>query len=286
MGAPVSAPPPSFLVIGHVCLDHTPFGPAWGGTAMFGAITAHRLGAKVHVLTSTLPAAVQEALPPGAEVHNVPTDVPLTFRHVYVDGKRELYITAVAPTLEAEHLPPAWRSLDIVHFGPVAQEVSRGLVNACTGPLRGGSVQGWMRAWDRETGHVVPLPARDLLSWAPPVQCSFLSEEDIGGRRGVIGFLRGHEPIVVLTDGAHGATVFNGEREIRVPAVPTKEVDANGAGDVFAAAYLIRYHETGDMIMAAQFAAAVASFHVEQVGTAGIPTREQADERWRAHYGS
>jgi sugar/nucleoside kinase (ribokinase family) len=228
---------------------------------------------------------VTEALPAGVEVHNVPTSVPLTFRHEYVEGKRELYITAVAPTLDAVDLPPAWRSLDVVHFGPVAQEVSHGLIDACTNPLKGASVQGWMRSWDRKTGHVAPLPARDLLSWAPPVQCSILSEEDIGDRREVIDFLRRHHPIVVLTDGAHGATVFAGERVMRVPAVPVREVDANGAGDVFAAAYLIRYYETGDMIVAAQFAAAVASFHVEQVGIAGIPTREQAEARWRTYYG-
>jgi sugar/nucleoside kinase (ribokinase family) len=72
---------------------------------------------------------------------------------------------------------------------------------------------------------------------------------------------------------------------VHVPAVPVLEVDANGAGDVFAAAFLIRYFETKDMVMAAQFAATVASFHVEHVGTVGIPTREQAEARWRAHYG-
>jgi hypothetical protein len=37
-------------------------------------------------------------------------------------------------------------------------------------------------------------------------------------------------------------------------------------------------------LVAAQFAAAVASFHVEQVGTAGIPMREQAEARWRQHF--
>ena len=30
---------------------------------------------------------------------------------------------------------------------------------------------------------------------------------------------------------------------IRVPAVPVREVDANGAGDVFRSAFLIRYHD-------------------------------------------
>ena len=139
-----------------------------------------------------------------------------------------------------------------------------------------------MRHWGKD-GLVAPLPAAHLLEWAPSVDCSFLSEEDIGDRREVIDFYRTRHRIVALTDGAHGATIYEGPMETRVPAVPVQEVDANGAGDVFAAAYLIRYKETEDAILSAQFAAAVASFHVEQIGV-GIPTRAQAEERWRTWY--
>ncbi|MDB5077342.1 MAG: ribokinase, partial [Chloroflexi bacterium] len=274
-----------YLVVGHVCLDHTPFGPKWGGTAMFGAITALRLNAQVHVLTSMPAESVREALPDGVIVQNAETDTPLIFRHEYTDGRRELYVTHVAPTLHLEHLPEAWRNPDIVHFGPVAQEVGHDLLAAFDQSLRGASVQGWLRNWDGD-GHVRPLPVAQLLEWAPPVQFSFLSEEDIGGNRAIIDFYRLHHEIVVLTDGSHGATVFEGEQATWIPAVPVREVDANGAGDVFATAFLIRYHETGSAVTAAQFAAAVASFHVEQVGIAGIPTRAQAEARWREYYGA
>jgi sugar/nucleoside kinase (ribokinase family) len=252
---------------------------------MFGAITALRLNAQVHVLTSMPATAVQEALPDGVIVQNAETDTPLIFRHEYTDGRRELFVTHVAPTLHLEHLPVAWRTPDIVHFGPVAQEVGHDLLAAFDHSLRGASVQGWLRDWDGD-GHVRPLPVARLLEWAPPVQFSFLSEEDIGGNREIIDFYRCHHTIVVLTDGSHGATVYEGETAVRVPAVPVREVDANGAGDVFATAFLIRYHETGSAVTAAQFAAAVASFHVEQVGIAGIPTRAQAEARWREHYGA
>ncbi len=277
---------PTYLVIGHVCQDYTPYGIKWGGTALFGAITAFRLGARVRVLTSMPAGFESQALPPGIEVHNVPTDVPLTFRHDYIDGQRQLSVMATAPTLHAVDLPDAWRSSDIVHFGPVAQEVGRDLLDMFGDSLTGGSLQGWLRTWDDETGLVAPLPAAQLLAWAPPVQCSFLSEEDIGGRRQVIDFYRKHHAIVALTDGAHGATIFAGGTTMRVPAITVNEVDANGAGDVFAAAFLLQHHETGNSLRAAQFAAAVASFHVEQVGTAALPSRTQADSRWRESYGA
>jgi 1D-myo-inositol 3-kinase len=281
----VNSPVASYLVIGHVCLDHTPYGEKWGGTALFGAITALRLGATVHILTAMPADAVRLALPDDVIVHNVETATPLTFRHEYVSGKRELYVTATAPTLHRADLPRDWTAFDIVHLGPVAQEVGADLFSAFDGPLLGGSVQGWMRNWD-QGGHVRPLPASTLLQWAPPVDFSFLSEEDIGGQREIVDFYRQHHRIVVLTDGAHGATVYEGGATVQVPAVPVTEVDANGAGDVFAAAFLIRFHETRDAIVAAQFAAAVASFHVEQIGISGIPTRAQAESRWRDFYGS
>jgi hypothetical protein len=274
----------TYLVVGDVCLDHTPFGPKWGGTAMFGAITASRLNAQVHVLTSMPAAAVQEALPHGIAVHNVEADIPTTFRHEYATGRRELFVTHATPPMQRDDLPAAWRMLDIVHFGPVAQEVGHSLLAAFDGPLRGASVQGWLREWGAD-GHVRPLPAARLLAWAPPVECSFMSEEDIGENREIIEFYRCHHRIVVLTDGSHGATVYEGGAATRVPAVPVQEVDANGAGDVFATAFLIRYHETGNAIIAAQFAAAVASFHVEQVGTVGIPARADAEARWQEFYG-
>ena len=65
-----------------------------------------------------------------------------------------------------------------------------------------------------------------------------------------------------------------------------REVDANGAGDVFAAAFLIRYHETGDARVAARFATVVASFHVEHVGMEGLPHRAQVEARLREYAGA
>jgi len=106
-----------------------------------------------------------------------------------------------------------------------------------------------------------------------------LSEEDLGGDLAPL-----HEyvrlcPTVVFTTGWQGATVFfKGERYEVLPR-PTHEVDPTGAGDVFTAAFLIRLEETGDPLLAARFANVVASFSVEQSGTAGIPTRAQV-EKW------
>ncbi|MDB5074048.1 MAG: PfkB domain protein [Chloroflexi bacterium] len=267
-----------YLVVGHITVDHTPNGREWGGTALFGAITALRLGAKVHVLTSIPDGEISKVLPPDVDVTNVPSPDWCTFRHEFVGDVREQYITNVACTLRAEHVPKHWRTLPLVHFGPLVQEIDHDLLAAFQGSLRGASVQGWLRKWG-EDGHVHPLDPDQMLAWAPPIEVSFLSEEDIGDQRAIIDLYRKTHRIVVLTDGRHGATLFEGENATRIPAFPVHEVDANGAGDVFSAAFMVRYYETGRAVESARFAAVVASFHVEQHGTDGIPTRDQAERR-------
>jgi len=67
------------------------------------------------------------------------------------------------------------------------------------------------------------------------------------------------------------------------PTRPAHEVDPTGAGDVFAAAFLIRLRETAqsptgeDPWEAARFANVVASFSVEGPGVSAIPRREQVE---------
>ncbi|MBI2468198.1 MAG: hypothetical protein HYV62_10340, partial [Candidatus Rokubacteria bacterium] len=68
----------------------------------------------------------------------------------------------------------------------------------------------------------------------------------------------------------------------RVAPAPAVEVEPTGAGDVFAAAFLIRYNATGDPWDAAAFAAVAGALTVEGEGIAGVPTRERLLERWRA----
>ena len=78
-------------------------------------------------------------------------------------------------------------------------------------------------------------------------------------------------PIAVVTAGAHGALLYvNGDRyEVRPRRA--MDVDATGAGDVFAAAFLARYRRDGDPWDAAEAATCAASLSVEGVGWSTVP---------------
>jgi sugar/nucleoside kinase (ribokinase family) len=88
-------------------------------------------------------------------------------------------------------------------------------------------------------------------------------------------------PILFFTLGYRGSRLWRNGRWQQVPAFPAREVDPTGAGDVFAAAFLARYLETDDVAQASLFAAAAAAVSVEAVGTAGIPSRAEVEERLR-----
>jgi len=84
--------------------------------------------------------------------------------------------------------------------------------------------------------------------------------------------------ILLVTLGEDGVLVCDGKRVIHVPAVKVKVVDTVGAGDAFAAAFLVYFLETEDLEDAARYAVAAAAFKIQKVGgQKGLPTREELE---------
>jgi sugar/nucleoside kinase (ribokinase family) len=266
--------PFDYLVIGYVCQDLTSDGFTVGGTATYSSLTAHNLGARVGVITSTAPDFALQDTFSGIEVLRLPSAKTTVFENVYLDGSRQQVIRALAERISSAAIPADWRRSRIVHLGPVAQEVSPDLVQGWGDALVALTPQGWMRQWDRR-GHVFPCRwemAEQLLQAADVL---ILSEEDVGHDWNQIEVLSRWAKIMVVTSGWQGSTVFHRGRARRFPARPVTEVDPTGAGDIFAASYLIHLEETGDPWESAHFANCVASCSVEKAGIAGIPTPEQ-----------
>jgi sugar/nucleoside kinase (ribokinase family) len=119
--------------------------------------------------------------------------------------------------------------------------------------------------------------------WDPPpellrrVDLLVLSVEDVAGDEAVAARYARHCPVVALTRGAGGLTLFVGGSPRAIPAYPARAVDANGAGDIFTAAMLVRLAETGDPVAAARFAAVVAALAVEGPGSTRIPDRDAVE---------
>ena len=84
--------------------------------------------------------------------------------------------------------------------------------------------------------------------------------------------------ILAVTESAAGAVLYwNGDRR-RFRAPDVREVDATGAGDVFAAAFFSRLVRTRDPWEATRFATLLATCSVTRVGLDGIATPREVEQ--------
>ena len=283
---------PEFLTIGHVTRDLHPDGSfSLGGTVTFAALTAYRLGLVTAIVTcadAELLAEIAARLP-GIRLAARPSPATTTFVNSYHEGFRTQYLRARADQLLIEDVPESWRDAPVVLLGPLAQELSPALVRLF--PRRPGAIiaatpQGWLRRWD-DDGRVWPIPWTAADAVLPLLDVLILSHDDLlpfaGGNRAgsdaILSRWSMQVPLLVATDGRHGATLFQQGVTERFPAYPTNEVDPTGAGDVFAAAFLVHLYRHGDPREAVDFANCVASLSIEYEGTTGIPTMELVTER-------
>jgi sugar/nucleoside kinase (ribokinase family) len=109
----------------------------------------------------------------------------------------------------------------------------------------------------------------------PKAAAVVLSIEDVGGDEEQIEAMANNCRVLAVTEGLAGARLYwNGDlRRFYAPHVD--EVDATGAGDIFAAAFFWRLHVTRDPWAAAKFATHLASFSVQRRGLEGIPTQAE-----------
>lgn len=271
-----------YLVIGHMTRDLLPDGRLNpGGTALYAATTAARLGKRAGILTSGDPEQLPDP-PEGVDLATVRSPAITTFENRYGPDGRVQLLHAVGAPISLTALPAAWRIAPIVHLGPLCNEFSFDLIAAFPGALVGVTPQGWMRGWR------TPPPSRvRRVHWRPDpvllrqVGALVLSIEDVEGDESVARGYAEHCPLVALTRGEQGATLYLDGTPHLVPAPQAAEREPTGAGDVFTAALLIRLYETGDPLAAAAFACAVAACAVEGPGTSCIPSRAEAEVRLR-----
>jgi sugar/nucleoside kinase (ribokinase family) len=276
-----------FVAVGHLTIDQTPRGPRPGGAAYYAAITAHRQGLRVGLLTSFGPDFPRDALPADIHVVNVPSGHTTVFTigpGRIAEGRRvrQLSVLSRAADLEAASLPEAWREASLGALCPVVAEVDPALASAFSDSSLAALPQGWMR--QRGPGGLVsPQPWEDADLVLPHVQSVVVSIEDIEPfqKEALEWFQR--VPLGAVTRGAEGAVLFvNGER-YGVEADRAVEVDETGAGDVFATALLIAYNRDGNAWDAAAAAACCAAASVEAEGVAGIPERAALGARIAAY---
>lgn len=269
---------PTFVIVGHVTQDIVPGGLAVGG-ATYSARMAHSLGERVGLVTSAAEDFDFATALPGVKVARVPSPLTSTFENRYIGDRRDQYVRAAAAQLDASAVPVPWRQAGIAMLAPFTNEVRPGVESAFDGStLVAATPQGWLRRWG-DDGLVQLEGWATLVERLSRLNAVVLSEDDVRRDERTVDMLSRSVPLLVVTRGARGGTVFREGRSCQYPAFAVDEVDPTGAGDGFAAAFLIELRRTGDPIEAALFGSCAASFVVEAPGADGIPTPRQIAER-------
>lgn len=273
------APPPLVLVCGHVTLDRVPEGLRPGGSVTYAGLAWRALGARVRVLTAAGPDFPSEALN-GLEVLRLPSPRTTVFENRHgADGRRTQRVEAAAARLDPARLPPAWREADVLHLAPVLGELDVAAFRAAVRARWVGlGVQGLVRVVAPGGAVTQPPLALDPAALRG-VDVAFLGDDDLVGQGDLVARLAAAVPLVVLTHGARGCEVLEGGRSRWVGIFPAREVDPTGAGDAFAAGFLLALARGAPPVEAARLGAAAGSIAVEGLGIESLARVGDALER-------
>lgn len=269
----ISIEPVDYLMVGHITRDITPDGPRLGGTATYASLMARALGMRVGIVTSKgndLPTDTLTNIP----IINLPAEHSTTFENISTPEGRIQTIYKVANTIDLNLIPELWLNSQIVHLGPVAQEVEPTLVRNFSNSLIGLTPQGWLRTWDEE-GRILPTEWPEATYILRNAGAAVISVEDIEYDEARIEEMATACRVLAVTEHSDGVRLFwNGDvRRFRPPE--TTEIDSTGAGDIFAAAFFFRLYTTRDPWEAARFGTHLAAYSVTRAGLDGIPTQEE-----------
>lgn len=250
-----------------------------GGSVAYAALAARKLGWQVGVVTSAGPELDPARDLPGVDVFCTRGRATTRFRNDYgPDGVRQQTMTARADDVDLAVLSEDWHDPDVLLLAPVAGEVGPRFAQSLGAEVVGASAQGWLRGVDAE-GRVHPRAWEDPAALLAGVHVLFLSQHDLPEAEAQAEALLSYVPMVALTRGWQGLNLHTRHGLHPVPSLPRPEVDPTGAGDVFAAAFLVRYQETGDPLEAAAFGACAASCAVEGVGPSSLGDRAEIERR-------
>jgi len=268
-----SATYPDYLVIGHVTRDFKNEGYTIGGTVTYSSLCAKALGKNPVVLTACahdLSLDELKAIPTIVK----PSQKSTTFENVETQNGRKQVLYSIATSIEVNDIPMEYLSTDIVHIGPVADEVAPSVINAFPNSFICLTPQGWMRERD-EFNHVQLKPRISADKLLVRADATVISVEDVRNDESRIHDYANIAKVLAVTEGYNGARVYwNGD--VRHFSAPNVDVnDPTGAGDIFATVFFCHLYYTKDPWESARRAVMIASASVSRIGIKGVPTSKE-----------
>jgi len=279
------------------------FRRGWGGDTSNTAIAAARLGASVGYVgrvgedefgRSLLELWGREGVDTSRVISDPEASTGIYFTAFRQDGSHEFTYYrrgSAASCLRPSDIDPGYiAGARVLHTSGITQAISDTCREATETAMRIARRRGVAVSYD---ANVRPkLAPVDLLRETFEATLSradivFASSEDLGHLYGEVpaeealrAILAAGPEIAILKAGARGCVVATADTGTRqVPGFPVRRVvDATGAGDVFGAAFLVRWLEGASPFAAASYANAVAAISTQGLGAVEpAPTRAQVE---------
>ena len=210
----------------------------------------------------------------------------------YTNGRRQLQLKSRAPPILPEDTPNSLRA-EVVHIAPVANEISRNLVDKLRTLTNILSLdpQGFVREFDMDGNmHLKRWHDHRVLE---QIDLYKSSSNEIRRATGLADIQMAMEKIrdygakiVIVTKGTKGSKLLFEGKLYDIPACKPKIVrDPTGAGDAFIGAFLAEYVKEKDPVWCACTGSASASFVVEGVGPEVFGEKKEIYARASKIYG-
>jgi pfkB family carbohydrate kinase len=271
-----------YTTVGHVTVDVLSDGTRRpGGSALYSALQAARLGARTLVITQGLAAEIEELLEPHRgelDVEILPAAATTTFETRGSGATRSQRLLAWAGAIEGE----VSVETSILHLAPVARETPRRFSGRA--PFIGLTPQGLARRWEGEGGPVTLSASTPRALFPERWDALVVSEQERSSCAEMISETLAGGGVAAITAGAEPTTILladGSQLEARVAIGPVPGEDL-GAGDVFAAAFFIALADGRNPGDAAAFANAASAVRLTGIGAGAIGGREAIEARLQA----
>jgi sugar/nucleoside kinase (ribokinase family) len=269
-----------YLALGHVTADVLDDGSSVpGGSALYGALQAARLGLRSLIVTAGVPEEIERMLAPYREeldVQVVPAPETTRLQTSGMGEERRQRVLGWAGTIETSEQP----STSILHLAPVARELPAtwdGAREFC-----GLTPQGLVRHWsDPEREIQLGAPDAQALEHAGSSDALVISSHERQACTPLLDRARESGTVIAITAGERPGTMLLADGSTLATPVAALEapVEDLGAGDVYAAALFVALAEGREPYDAAAFAGAAAAVRMMGAGAGAIGDRDAIERR-------
>lgn len=267
------------LVAGKLAVDELSFQgrshpPVLGGSATHVSFAATTVGSKVAVVSAIgedfPPAFLQALEAKGVNLSGV-THRKGRSSHFWADfasnGSMNTYRMhfGVGNHLSMQHFTRLSEKVRAIHLGILPPYLQRKLIKKIHGTGKLLSMSTIFHQAQRLRDKILPqLPFLDIL-FLNTSEATFLANQE--NLHGAIEHLGDLVPLVVVTQGREGCMVNQNGTIRHVSSYQVKEVDATGAGDSFAGAFIASYLQDENIDKAAKWGNAAGALNVQKIGS-------------------